>query len=363
MPVPARGVLAACLAALAACAPTMRIDEYEPRSTLVAGENPRPRAKFPFIDIHSHLDALMKREDLDKVVRDMDRINCRVLVNLSGGTGERLKKGVENMTGAYPDRFVLFANVDFSDIDDPAFGHKAAARLQADVKNGAKGLKIFKNLGLTLKDGSDARVPVDDPRLDPIWAKCAELSIPVLIHSGEPSPFFRPRDKYNERWLELTQFPDRYRPSDRFPTFEQVMGEQHRLFANHPRTTFVNAHLGWLGNDLGRLGRLLDARPNVVTEIGAVLAELGRQPRAAREFFVRYQDRVLMGKDLWGPDEYAVYFRCLETADEYFDYYRKRHAFWKIYGMELPDDVLRKVYFENALRILRGIDPSPFPRT
>lgn len=348
------------LVAAAACAKRMTIDEYEPKSALVVPENPRPHAKYPFIDVHSHLDALMKREDLDKVVKDMDRIRLRVLVNLSGGTGETLKKGVENMKGAYPDRFVLFANVDFDDIDDPDFGRKAALRLAADVKNGAQGLKIFKNLGLTLKDGTGARVPVDDPRLDPIWAKAGELGIPVLIHSGEPKPFFDPLDKSNERWLELTQFPDRFRPPHLFPTFEGVMGEQHRLFAKHPKTTFINAHLGWLGNDLGRLGRLLDERPNVVTEIGAVLAELGRQPRAAREFFIRYQDRVLMGKDLWGADEYAYYFRCLETKDEYFDYYRKRHAHWKIYGLDLPDEVLRKVYFENALRVVPGIDARAF---
>ena len=161
-----------------------------------------------------------------------------------------------------------------------------------------------------------------------MWAKCAELGIPVLIHTGEPVAFWQPLDRYNERWLELKQFPGRRRNSPEFASFEVTMAEQHNMFRKHPKTVFINAHLGWLGHDLGRLGRLLDEMPNVYTEIGAVLHEFGRQPRAAREFLIRYQDRVLFGKDVWAPEEYHTYFRTLETADEYFPYYRKRHAFW-----------------------------------
>jgi predicted TIM-barrel fold metal-dependent hydrolase len=206
-------------------------------------------------------------------------------------------------------------------------------------------------------------VRVDAPRSAPVWRKAGELGIPVLIHTGEPPAFFEPLDKHNERLLELTQFPERARPPDRYPTFEQLMTEQHNMFRKHPRTKFINAHLGWLGADLGRLGALMDSLPNMYTELGAVLYELGRQPRFARQFFVKYQDRILMGKDITqDPSEYHVYFRVLETGDEYFDYYRKRHAFWKMYGLELPDEVLKKVYYRNALRLIAGMDASAFPK-
>ncbi len=188
------------------------------------------------------------------------------------------------------------------------------------------------------------------------------VNIPVFIHSGEPASFFDPQDKYNERWLELKQFPNRARPPERYPSWEQVMSEQRHLFAKHPKTTFISAHLAWLGGDLGRLGAMLDTLPNVYTEIGAVLAEIARQPRFARDWFIKYQNRVLFGKDIWEPSEYHYYFRVLETADEYFDYYRKRHAFWKMYGLNLPDDVLKKLYYKNALRVIPGIDPAGFPK-
>ncbi len=187
------------------------------------------------------------------------------------------------------------------------------------------------------------------------------MGIPVLIHSGEPANFWKPKDRYNERWLELKQKPNRYRDPKLVASWEQVMGEHHNVFKKHPGTTFISAHLGWRANDLASLGKLLDEHPNMYTEIGAVLAELGRQPRFAREWLVKYQDRVLFGKDLWVPKEFHVYFRVLETSDEYFDYYRKRHAFWKMYGLDLPDDVLKKLYYKNALRIIPGIDRTLFP--
>jgi uncharacterized protein len=341
----------------------MNLEEYEPKSTLVVPENPRTRSKFPFIDVHAHQFRApeMSAEDAAKLVADMDGLNMAVMVNLSGRSGEHLVKGLANLAGRHPGRFVFFANVDFDKIDEPGFGENAARQLEADVKNGARGLKIYKNLGMFLTDASGQRVPTDDPRLDPIWAKCAELGIPVLIHTGEPMAFWFPWDHLNERWLELKQFPNRRRTDPRFASFEETMREQHNLFRKHPKTTFINAHLGWLGHDLARLGRLMDELPNMYTEIGAVLAELGRQPRAARELFLKHQDRILFGKDSWAPEEYHVYFRVLETEDEYFDYYRKRHAFWKMYGLGLPDEVLKKVYYQNALRIIPGIDRSAFP--
>ncbi|NIR52334.1 amidohydrolase [candidate division KSB1 bacterium] len=354
---------------------SMSIEEYEPRSTLVVPEHIVTHAKYPFVDVHSH-QWRMDTRDLDSLIADMDSLNMAVMVNLSGRglslltkpderdrAAERkfLKGSVENINSNYPNRFVVFTNIGFANFGDPEWMQKTVKQIEEDVKLGAKGLKIYKNLGLTVEDQEGKRVPVDDARLDPIWAKCGELGIPVLIHSAEPAPFWEPKDKYNERWLELKQKPERYRDPDIYPPWEQIMNEQHNVFRKHPETTFINAHLGWMGNNLARLGELLDEIPNMYTEIGAVLAELGRQPRFARKWFIKYQDRVLFGKDLWRPEEYYVYFRVLETADEYFDYYRKRHAFWKMYGLDLPDEVLRKLYYKNALRIIPGLDRSLFP--
>jgi predicted TIM-barrel fold metal-dependent hydrolase len=342
--------------------PPMNINEYEPKSTLLVPQHPVTRAKYPFIDVHNHQDSAMAKDKLDQLVRDMDRINLRVMVNLSGGYGDRLQKGVQNMKGHYPDRFIVFANIDFAGIDEPGYPQRAASQLEQDVLHGAQGLKIFKNFGMDLKDTKGQRVHVDDARFDEVFETCARLKIPVLIHTGEPRPFFQPLDKNNERWLELVTHPGRARPPEKYPSWEALMEEQHHLFAKHPNTIFINAHLGWLGNNLAELGRLMDQMPNMYTEIGAVLAELGRQPRFAREWFIQHQDRVLFGKDSWNPDEYLYYFHVLETADEYFDYYRNYHAFWKMYGLDLPDAVLRKLYYENALRIVPGIDASAFPK-
>ncbi len=357
--------------------------EYDPPSTLVVPENPVPRAKYAFIDVHNH-QWRMPDQDLAELTAQMDELNMGVMVNLSGRSfrrveddhgnvsyalndGDFLKRAIDNAKQNAPGRFVVFTNVDFSSFgqsDPPEGGNwieRAIAQLEEDVANGAQGLKIYKSLGLDLKDGAGERVPVDDERLDPIWARCGELGIPVLIHSGEPAAFWQPKTKDNERLLELMQKPERYRDPEVFASWEQIMGEQHNVFRKHPGTTFINAHLGWMGNDLGRLGRLMDELPNMHTEIGAVLAELGRQPRFAHRWLIKYQDRVMFGKDSWAPSEYPVYFRVLESDDEYLDYYRRRHAFWKMYGLNLPDEVLKKLYYKNALRIIPGIDASRFP--
>jgi predicted TIM-barrel fold metal-dependent hydrolase len=338
-------------------------EEYDPPSTLVVPAHRVTRAKFPFVDVHSHHQnaSTMTAQQAARIVREMDALNMKALVNLSGGSGTELVASVRNMNRRYPKRFLTFANISFDGIDDPGYGARTAAQLERDVRNGAQGLKIFKNLGMEVRDRRGRRVPTDDPRLDPVWRKAAELRIPVLIHTGDPAPFWQPHDRNNERWLELKQVPSRIRPPGKYPPFDTIMAEQHRLFAKHPKTIFINAHLGWYGNDLAQLGRLLDRYPNMHTEIGAVLAELGRQPRFARAFLTKYQDRVLFGKDLYNPVEYHTFFRVLETADEYFDYYRRRHAFWKMYGLALPDDVLKKLYYKNALRIIPGIDRSGFP--
>ena len=350
------------VAALPAVGQEMTVEAYEPRSSLKVPGGPVTRAKVPFVDAHGHLRARDPAR-IDQMVKEMDAMNMAVFVNLSGGSGESLKANLAATKGRYPNRFVVYANVDFSGIGEPGWGKKAAAQLQADYDAGARGLKIYKNLSMFQTDIHGERVAADDPRIAPVWDKAGELGIPVLIHVGEPSAFWDPWDEHNERWLELKMFPNRRRDDPkRFASFEQTMSEQHNLFRNHPDTIFLNAHLGWFGNDLARLGKLLDELPNVYTELGAVLAELGRQPITGAAFMEKYQDRVLMGKDSWEPIEgYHVYFRVLETRDEYFDYYRKRHAHWKMYGLGLSDEVLEKVYFRNALKIIPGIDPSLFP--
>jgi uncharacterized protein len=339
----------------------MTVEAYEPRSTLVAPGAVVTRAKFPFVDIHGHQRATrMTAEQVDALVAEMDELNMRVMVNLSGGSGERLVQGLEAVKGPYPDRFVFFANVDWSGVGEPGWGERAAAQLEADVGAGASGLKVFKGLGMTRLDVEGARIPVDDPRLDLVWEKAGELGIPVLIHSADPAEFWQPFDANNERWLELKLRPRRIRLPGEVPPFEQIIGEQHQMFRNHPRTQFISAHMSWMGNDLGRLGKLLDEIPNMNVGLGAVIYELGRQPRFGNEWLTKYADRVLMGKDTYNQEEFHTYFRVFESSDDYFPYYRKYHAFWSMYGLGLPDEVLRKIYYENAARLVPGISLDQF---
>lgn len=338
----------------------MTIEEYEPKSLLVVPEHKVPRAKYPVIDVHNHQNRATGAA-LDKLVKEMDEINLGVMVNLSGSYGDRLQANIKEQKGRYPKRFVIFANINFNDIDAPDYPQKAAHQLEEDVKAGAQGLKIFKNFGMDLKDTKGQRIHTDDPRFDLLFETAGRLKIPVLIHTAEPKGLFLPMDKDNERWLELKTHPGRGRMADKYPSWETLMGEQHNLFARHPNTIFIAAHLDWLGINLGELGKLLDRLPNVYTEVGAVVEELGRQPRNARAFFIKYQDRVLFGKDTYKKEEYGTYFRTFETADEYFDHDRKYHGIWKMYGLDLPDEVLRKLYYKNALRIIPGIDKAQFP--
>jgi predicted TIM-barrel fold metal-dependent hydrolase len=341
---------------------SLSVEDYTPRSTLVVPEHPVPRAKFPVVDVHSHHRPGVSGARWDTIVGEMDQLNLQVLVNLSGGSGDTLSRDVQAIdASAHPGRMVFFANLDFGGGVTPGFGQRAAAQLERDVAAGAVGLKLFKNFGISVRDGQGQRVTVDDTELDPVWEMCARLKIPVLIHTGEPSEFYQPVDRHNERWLELILRPGRRMPSDLYPSFDTMMGERDRMFLRHPNTRFIAAHMAWHANDLARLGAMLDRMPNVVVGTGAILYELGRQPRAARAFFEKYSDRVLFGKDSYVPDEFPYYWRTFETNDEYFDYYRRYHAFWKMYGLGLSDDILRKVYYENALRVIPGIDPSSFP--
>ncbi len=335
-------------------------ETYNPPSTLVVPQHPLSKAKYPFIDVHNH-QFQMPTMDLNTLTVEMDKMNMKVMVNLSGGSGEQISKSVKNINQNKPGRFIVFANVDFNGVGSPGWGEKAAKQLEEDVKNGANGLKIYKSLGFSVKDINGVRVPVDDARLDAVWKKAGELKIPVLIHTADPKSFWDPLDNTNERWLELIINPNRKRGADNPVPWETLINEQHNLFKKHRNTTFIAAHFGWYPNDLAKLGTLLDDMPNVMVEFGAVIAEIGRQPKMAKAFFTKYQDRILFGKDSWVPSEYATYFRVLETEDEYFPYHKKYHAYWAMYGMGLPDAILKKVYYKNALRIIPNIDKSGFP--
>ncbi|UTA68868.1 amidohydrolase family protein [Emticicia sp. 21SJ11W-3] len=347
-------------------------EEYEPKSTLVVPGKVITRAKFPFIDIHNHQWDMGSKEDLRKLITEMDKMNMGIMVNLSGRGFNQdeakstagLVKQIDAVKTNYPTRFAVFTNIDFSKISEPGWTTNAVKTLEDDVKlRGAKGLKIYKSLGFNVTDNGKV-VAVDDPRIDPIWKKAGELGIPVLIHTADPSSFWDPVNAQNERWLELKTHPGRKRDASggKDFTWEQLIEQQHNVFRKNPKTIFINAHMGWFPNNLAKLDSLMDAFPNMYVEIGAVIAELGRQPRNAQKFFIKRQDRILFGKDSWVPDEYQTYFRVLESEDEYFPYHKKYHAYWKMYGLGLPDEVLKKVYYKNALKIVPGLDKSQFPK-
>ena len=337
--------------------PPPSIVDYRPASSLVTDQHPVPRAKFPVVDIHSHTGPTAGT--IASLVAQMDALNIRVLNNLSGGSGDALAQRVRYINSTpYAKRFTVFANGlnQFRSVA-PGYGRLAAAQLEADVKNGAIGLKIFKETGMDTTKADGTRLAINDPELSPIWEAAARLNIPVIIHTAEPPEFFKPLDMHNERWLELALFSNRRRYLVPV-SFETLTAERDDLFKKHPKTRFISAHFGWHANDLKRAAALLDAHPNVVLELAAILYDLGRQPRAAHDFFVKYQDRILFGKDTYAPEEFPYYWRVLETKDEYFDYYRDYHAFWKLYGIGLPDAVLGKVYYQNARRVTPGL-PGP----
>jgi predicted TIM-barrel fold metal-dependent hydrolase len=340
--------------------PRIDFETYNPVSTLVVPRHLLTKAKYPFIDVHNHQPRMATQNLLD-LVADMDSLNMKVMVNLTGFGGDRLKAMADRVQQQSPERFILFTNLDFRGFGEKGWTEAAVHRLRQDVANGAKGLKLFKELGLTYKDNKGARIPVDDSRLDPIWEACGELKIPVLIHSAAPKSFWDPMDTNNERLLEMKLYADRVYTAGTTAPWEQIIAEQHRMFLKHPKTTFINAHFGWLAADLQALSNVMNEIPNMYIEFGAVIAELGRQPVTARKFFETFQDRILFGKDSWVPDEYSTYFRVLETADEYFPYHKKYHAFWALYGMNLPDEILKKIYYKNALRVIPGIDKTLFP--
>ncbi len=344
--------------------PVPSILDYRPRSTLVTTGHPVPMAKYPAIDFHGHPWNLLSSADgLAELGRGLDAINVRVMVAADNVSGDNLKKAVAQVqASAMKDRGRILTGIDFRNVG-PGWAEKAVAQLEADVAAGAVGIgEISKGLGLGIKKADGTRLAIDDPALDPVWDAAARLKLPVFIHTADPQQFWEALDLKNERWLELALFPSRRYPAEQYPAFEQLLTERDHVLKRHPKTTFVIAHLGWIANDLGRLGRLLDEMPNVYTEVGAVLYDIGRQPRSAHDFFVKYQDRILFGKDSFQPEEYPYYWRVFETRDDYFDYYRDYHAKWKLYGIDLPDAVLKKVYFANALRITPGLPQTGWPK-
>ncbi|CAN5143100.1 hypothetical protein BH24GEM2_BH24GEM2_04100 [soil metagenome] len=345
--------------------PAPSILDYRPRSTLVAPAHPVPRAKYPVIDFHGHPSGLLASSDgLERLGTSLDSLNVRLMVVANNMSGETLRRTLATIRASprMRDRVRVLAGIDFRNVG-PGWAEKEVAQLEADVAAGAVGVgEISKSLGLSIQKADGTRLRIDDAALDPVWEACARLRIPVFIHTADPQEFWHPIDYRNERWLELALFPGRRYPPEQFPSFEQLMTERDNLLRRHPRTTFVIAHMGWHANDLGRLAKLMADLPNVYTEVGAVLYDIGRQPRVAHDFFVRFQDRILFGKDAFQPEEYPYYWRVFETREDYFDYYRDYHAFWKLYGIGVPDEVLKKVYYQNALRITAGLPQTGWPR-
>ena len=338
--------------------------DYRPKSTLVVPEHTVPRAKFPVIDFHGHpRGQLESAEGLAQMGKEMDALNLGLMIAANNISGAELRSvmATVNASAAMKNRVRAFTGVDFRNVG-PGWAERAVAQLEADVAAGAVGIgEIGKGFGQSYRKVDGSRLRLDDPDLKPIWDAAARLRLPVFIHTADPPAFYEPFDYSNERWLEMALFPNRRISPDQHPNFEELMRERDNLFRSNPRTTFVAAHMGWHTHDLGRLGRMFDEMPNLYAEMGAVLYDIGRQPRAAHDFFVKYQDRILFGKDSYQPQEYPYYWRVFETRDDYFDYYRDYHAFWKLYGIDLPDDVLKKVYYKNALRITPRLPQAGWP--
>jgi predicted TIM-barrel fold metal-dependent hydrolase len=352
--------------------PALPLAEFEPKSMLHVAETRVARARFPVVDIHTHVSPRpnAKRPTVSPadIVRGMDAVNLNTMVNLTGGSGDGLVTTIKNFDQAFPRRFVTMTEPTWTRASEAGYAAWQAEEIGRAKAAGAVGLKILKTLGLYLRDGgpSGKLVRVDDPRFDPMWDACGRLGLPVAMHVGDPEAFFLPIDRFNERYEELNAHPDWSFHGKDFPAFAEILAARDRVFAKHPKTTFVALHVGHWAENLAAVGEMLDKYPNVNVEIGARIGELGRQPRNSSRFFDKYQDRILFGTDaiplgtetpqqVFGEDLYHIYFRFLETQDEYFDYAPARvppQGRWRIYGLGLPDQILRKVYHENAERVL-----------
>ncbi len=345
----------------------LKLLDWRPRSQLVVKETRVLRPRFPVIDFHNHLGLWGGLDSTRKYLEEMDKAGVWKCVSLDGFrkseffksygiTGDDFyKRHLLVSQSVSKERFIVFYVPYYSGIDEPDFGAREAKRLEEAVRMGVRGLKIHKQLGLNLRDKSGKVVAVDDPRFDPLWAKCGELGIPVMIHVSDPKAFFTPVDRFNERYDELGDHPDWAFHGEEFPSKEEILAQRNRMFARHPETVFVGAHVGTLPEELHQVGMWLDCYPNFYVGISARISDLGRQPYTARKFMIKYQDRILFGTDTPpNAEAYRIYYRFLETDDEYFDPSGGHHlqARWMIYGLHLPDEVLEKIYNKNALKIL-----------
>ncbi|MFC1483632.1 amidohydrolase family protein [Candidatus Neomarinimicrobiota bacterium] len=338
----------------------LKLVDWRPQSQLVVKETKIDKPKFSVIDIHNHLGHL---ENTEMYLEEMDKAGVWKCVSLDGNSAnDAYQEHLRVSQSVSKERFLIFFRPDFSKIDDPDFGESEAQKLEEAVKMGVRGLKISKSLGLRVRDKQGNLIPVDDPRIDPIWAKCGELGIPVMIHVSDPKAFFTPLDRFNERYDELIAHPSWLFYGEDYPSKEEILAQRNRAIAKHPNTIFIGAHMGNLPEELDRVGEWLDQYPNFYVDIDARISELGRQPYTARKFLIKYQDRVLFGTDTDpNAEAYRIYYRFLETDDEYFDPSGGHHlqGRWMIYGVYLPDEVLEKIYNKNALKILsmyKGID-------
>jgi predicted TIM-barrel fold metal-dependent hydrolase len=337
--------------------------QFRPRPSLVTKTTLIERPRFPVIDAHNHLGDPFgggwHKRPVAQLLDLLDAAHVRLYVDLDGGWGEDiLHQHLDHFKNAAPERFRIFGGVAWEQwpAHGDRFGEWAAARLREQAARGAEGLKIWKPFGLHVRDQHGALVKVDDRRLDPLWATAGELGLPVMIHVADPVAFFEPLDATNERWDELHAHPDWHFPSPPFPSFLSIMDGLAALIANHPATTFIGAHVGCYAENLAWVAALMDRCPNFYVDPSARIGELGRQPYAARRFFIKYADRVLFGTDA-SPDlaSYRLYYRFFETDDEYFNYGTgdvPTQGRWQICGLYLPDDVLAKLYFRNAERVL-----------
>ena len=350
----------------------LALDQFWPKPMLIVPEHLLTRAKFPVVDIHMHPRIRLRSspELLDAYVKLMDAQNIAVSVSLDGGMGEEFVEHAKNLWTKYPNRFVIFANIDWRgqasekdyanwDCHREDFGHRMAVELARCKKLGASGVKIFKGFGLEYLNPDGSFVRIDDPRWDSIWKACGELGLPVLIHVADPQAFFLPIDNTNERWEELKRHPEWSFHDPKFPRYEELIAAFLRVVEQHPKTTFIGAHLINSAEDLASASLWLDKYPNLYLDTAARIAELGKQPVTARKFVIKYSERILFGTD--GPREpERLYFhwRFFETEDEYFPYAEGAfppQGFWRIYGVQLPDDVLQAIYSKNAARIIPGV--------
>ena len=343
----------------------LKLRDWEPRSMLKTTQSEVETPAYPVIDVHNHLGGGKERltpEQVKNYLAEMDAAGIRTVVNLDGGWGRQLNETLAALDQAHPGRFLTFAMLDFSGIDDENWGRREAKRLEESFLAGAKGLKIHKSLGLSYRYSNGKLMPVDDPRLDPVWQMCARHGRPVVIHVADPAAFFTPLDRFNERWHELGYHPNWLFHGEQFPSHDEILAQRNRAIARHPETTFICAHFGNNPEDLAAVGKWLDTYPNMIIDIDARISELGRQPYTARKFFLKYQDRIMFGTDTTPRrDAYRMYYRFLETDDEYFDCAggHQRQGFWMIYGVFLPKDVLEKIYQTNAERIFFGRADAP----